>query len=158
MLGLSVIILFKSFLHVFCSLVFSAHNSSGYLLTFMYFKFHRHSIRQFKSICLAKYFKRTNFYCGLWWDYRSTFTPETGPWAKLRHEQLSAAPGQIPLNFLCSTRAYLTGTLPLRQKAWAPSLFEGGQSKLARAVTTKDSPDPSSTIWKGFGGWKPDSW
>ena len=29
MLGLSVIILFKSLLHVFCSLVFSAHNSSG---------------------------------------------------------------------------------------------------------------------------------
>ena len=28
MLGLSVIILFKSLLHVFCSLVFSAHNSS----------------------------------------------------------------------------------------------------------------------------------
>ena len=28
MLGLSVIILFKSVLHVFCSLVFSAHNSS----------------------------------------------------------------------------------------------------------------------------------
>ena len=27
MLGLSVIILFKSLLHVFCSLVFSAHNS-----------------------------------------------------------------------------------------------------------------------------------
>ena len=29
MLGLLVIILFKSLLHVFCSLVFSAHNSSG---------------------------------------------------------------------------------------------------------------------------------
>ena len=29
MLGLSVIILFKSLLHVFCSLVFSAHNSSA---------------------------------------------------------------------------------------------------------------------------------
>ena len=29
MLGLSVIILFKSVLHVFCSLVFSAHNSSA---------------------------------------------------------------------------------------------------------------------------------
>ena len=28
MLGLSVIILFKSLLHVFCSLVFSTHNSS----------------------------------------------------------------------------------------------------------------------------------
>ena len=28
MLGLSVIILFKSLLHVFCSLVFSARNSS----------------------------------------------------------------------------------------------------------------------------------
>ena len=31
MLGLSVIILFKSLLHVFCSLVFSAHNSSDAL-------------------------------------------------------------------------------------------------------------------------------
>ena len=30
MLGLSVIILFKSLLHVFCSLVFSAHNSSAH--------------------------------------------------------------------------------------------------------------------------------
>ena len=33
MLGLSVIILFKSLLHVFCSLVFSAHNSSVMALT-----------------------------------------------------------------------------------------------------------------------------
>ena len=31
MLGLLVIILFKSLLHVFCSLVFSAHNSSEFL-------------------------------------------------------------------------------------------------------------------------------
>ena len=39
MLGLSVIILFKSLLHVFCSLVFSAHNSSGrYTLIFQVYR------------------------------------------------------------------------------------------------------------------------
>ena len=36
MLGLSVIILFKSLLHVFCSLVFSAHNSSAILAAIVY--------------------------------------------------------------------------------------------------------------------------
>ena len=37
MLGISVIILFKSLLHVFCSLVFSAHNSSGLAFDIFYF-------------------------------------------------------------------------------------------------------------------------
>ena len=36
MLGLSVIILFKSLLHVFCSLVFSAHNSSEWQGVYLY--------------------------------------------------------------------------------------------------------------------------
>ena len=39
MLGLSVIILFKSLLHVFCSLVFSAHNSSEQIVYIFYLYF-----------------------------------------------------------------------------------------------------------------------
>ena len=38
MLGLSDIILFKSLLHVFCSLVFSAHNSSEHFTVELNFK------------------------------------------------------------------------------------------------------------------------
>ena len=67
---------------------------------------------------------------------------ERRPGAKLRHEQLTASSGQIPLNFLRLAPARLTRTLQCGKKSsggGARCRGGGGQSELARAVTSTSS-------------------
>ena len=66
MLGLSVIILFKSLLHVFCSLFFSAHNTCAthiphicHFFTRTHFKswkFYTRKVRKLRQNCQKQYF------------------------------------------------------------------------------------------------------
>ena len=75
----------------------------------------------------------------------SSSSVERRPGAKLRHEQLAGQDrtgGQIPLNFLRLAPARLTRTLQCGKKSsggGAGCRGGGGQSELARAVTSTSS-------------------